>query len=95
MARQPNIQRPIKLTTTLPEDIRGKLDLHLFSDAEGRVPKGAYQGFLIERIKDFFENVATLDLAEYLEGIPPGVYTIHTRRSTLDLLIKALESKHD
>ena len=54
MTRQPNVIRPIKLTTTLPEDVRAKLDLHLYSEAEGRVPKGAIQAFLIERIREYF-----------------------------------------
>ena len=62
--RQPDIIRPVKLTTTLPEDIRAQLDIHLFSDLEGRVPKGAYQQFFIERIREFFGS-RTLNLADY------------------------------
>lgn len=54
MSRPPNIQRPIKLTTTIPEDLRVQLDLHLFSEVEGRVPQGAYQTFLCDRIREFF-----------------------------------------
>lgn len=56
MARQPDILRPIRLHTTFPEDIRAKLDLYLYSEAEGRVPKGAYQRFIIERIRQFFSR---------------------------------------
>lgn len=52
--RHPNIIRPIKLTTTIPEDLRLKLDLYLFSDVEGRIPKGAYQDFICARIREFF-----------------------------------------
>ena len=48
------IIRPTRLETSLPEDIRAKLDLHLYSEVEGRVPFGAYQRFLIERIQEFF-----------------------------------------
>ncbi len=61
MSRPPNILRPIKLTTTLPEDIHAKLTLYLYSEAEGRVPAGAYQRFLVDRITEFFsrrENVS-------------------------------------
>jgi hypothetical protein len=54
--RQPNILRPIKLTTTLPEDIHGRLTLYLYSEAEGRVPKGSYQKFIVERINEFFSK---------------------------------------
>lgn len=53
--RPPNIMRPVKLTTYLPEDLRAKLDLHLFSPVEGRVPHGAYSNFLADRVKDFFD----------------------------------------
>ena len=61
--RRPDVIRPIKLTTTLPEDIRGRLDLHLYSELEDRVPKGAYQRFLIERIQEFFDS-RPLDIGE-------------------------------
>lgn len=53
--RPPNIMRPVQLTTTLPEDLRAKLDLHLYSTVEGRVPHGAYSRFLAERIREFFD----------------------------------------
>lgn len=54
--RRPNVIRPIKLNISLPEDIRAKLDLYLYSEAEGRVPMGAYQRFFIERINEFFSS---------------------------------------
>jgi hypothetical protein len=54
MTGRPLILRPIKLTTTLPEDVYAKLKLYLYSDIEGRVPKGAIQRFLIARINEFF-----------------------------------------
>jgi hypothetical protein len=56
VSRRPNIIRPIKLNTTFPEDIRAKLELHLFSTVEQRVPKGAIQKFLCERITEFFSQ---------------------------------------
>lgn len=52
--RRPSIIRPVPLTTAFPEDIRAKLDLYLWSESEQRVPKGAYQKFLVERIRAFF-----------------------------------------
>ena len=54
MPRRPAITPNIRLGTTLPAEIRAKLDLYLFSEVEGRVPKGAYQAFIIERIVEFF-----------------------------------------
>lgn len=62
--RQPNIIRSIKLTTALPEDLKTKLDLFLYSELEGRIPKGAHQRFFVERIQDFF-NTQSLDLSPY------------------------------
>lgn len=52
MARQPNILRPTKLTMHLPEDVRAKLDLYLWSDVEGKVPKGAYSRFFTQLINE-------------------------------------------
>lgn len=57
--KPPKIIRPIRLHTTLPEDIRAKLDLHLYSEVEGRVPFGAYQKFILERIAEFFGGERT------------------------------------
>jgi hypothetical protein len=58
MPRPANIIRPVKLTTTFPEDVMTRLELHLFSDVEGRVPHGAYQQFLCDRIREFFDSRA-------------------------------------
>jgi hypothetical protein len=54
MPRRPNIDRPTRLELKLPESLRAKLDLHLFSEVEGRVPKGGYQAFFEQRIREFF-----------------------------------------
>lgn len=85
--RQPDVIRPIKLTTTLPEDVRAKLDLHLWSDLEARVPKGAYQRFFIDRIRDFFDT-RQVDLAEYLPI--PGPANVRGSPATIELLTHIL-----
>jgi hypothetical protein len=54
MTGRPLIIRPTRLETSIPEDLRAKLDLHLMSPLEGRVPKGAYQAFILELMRDFF-----------------------------------------
>jgi hypothetical protein len=56
MSGKPKLMRPIKLSTTLPEDIHARLMLHLFSPSEGKIPKGAIQQFLVERISEFFSQ---------------------------------------
>lgn len=57
MPRPPNIVRPIKLKTSLPEDLRTWLDLHLWSDTEGRVPHGAYQRLIERLLREYKEKV--------------------------------------
>jgi hypothetical protein len=85
MPRRPAVDRPIQLTTTLPESVRALLDLHLWSEVEGRVPKGAYQAFLLERIREHFDW-QSLDLAPFgLEGFVRGP------RDSIDALIRKLE----
>jgi hypothetical protein len=91
--RQPDILRPIKLTTTLPEDIRAKLDLHLFSDLEGRIPKGAYQAFFIDRIQEFFDS-RSLDLAKYLPGLPTSAI-VRGSAAAISILDKLLTQGAD
>lgn len=56
MNRKRHVLRPIKLTTTLPENVWTKLNLHLYSQVEGRVPQGAIQSFLVSRINEFFDE---------------------------------------
>lgn len=57
--RPPKILRPIKMTLYLPEDLKAKLELHLFSAVEGRVPHGAYSTFIADRTREFFDASRT------------------------------------
>lgn len=66
------VDRPVRLITTFPESVRALLDLALYSEVEGRVPKGAYQTFLVARVKEHFEW-QSLDLTPFgLEGFVRG-----------------------
>ncbi len=56
MSRPPNIIPSVALKLKLPEDLRGKLDLYLYSPSEGAVPRGAYQRFFVERLTEFFNR---------------------------------------
>jgi hypothetical protein len=38
--------RPTYLNLSIPEDLRSRLDLRLYSPLEGRVPHGAYAEFI-------------------------------------------------
>lgn len=70
MARPPNIRRPVSIHTHLPEDVWTRLSLHLLSDAQGKVPRGAYSAFLEERISEFFDT-AILDIGPWLDASGP------------------------
>lgn len=61
MPRPRNIVRQLPLNVHLPEDIRTRLDLHLFSELEGRVPMGAYQRFLTQLLSDYFNRKDSKD----------------------------------
>lgn len=65
MPRRPELIPRTRLETKIPEDIRARLDLFLYSELEQRVPQGAYQTFFLDRIREFFDW-GTLDLGEGL-----------------------------
>lgn len=67
MPRQPNIIPPTQLRTSLPADLRARLDLHLWSDSEGRVPVGAYQRLLVALLSDYLNRA---DAAQRTEVEP-------------------------
>lgn len=54
MPRRPNLDRPSKINLALPESLRTRLDLLLFSELEGCVPRGKYQEFFVERLTEYF-----------------------------------------
>ena len=62
MSRRPNIERPIKLEISLPESLRGRLDLFLWSPTEGRVPKGAYSALIVQLLKDYLHLLESKDV---------------------------------
>lgn len=88
MPRRPNLDRPVKLTLSLPETWRAKLDLMLFSELEGRVPKGKYQEFFMERLQEFFGS-RSLNLEPY--GFPAG-FVIRGNKDIIDNLEKKFQS---
>lgn len=59
-----------ELHITLPQDVKGRLSLALWSELEQRVPFGAYNNFFKERVREYFER-GSLDLAPFLD-CPPG-----------------------
>lgn len=87
--RKPAPEPSVPLDLRLPESVRTRLDIHLYSQLEQRVPKGAYQRFFIERINEFLEW-GSLDLAPYT-GQVAGTQIVRARKSTIEELRKLLE----
>jgi hypothetical protein len=58
-----------RINLHLPEDVRGRLDLHLVSESTQKVPQGAYQRFFTERVHEYFEW-GSIDLAAYISTLP-------------------------
>lgn len=71
MPRPRNAIPTEQINLTLPQDVKGRLDLHLVSESTAKIPQGAYQRFFLERIYEFFEW-GSLDLAAYVVGLPAG-----------------------
>lgn len=51
MPRLKAIEPTTKVTVYLPASFKASLDLHLFSEVEGRVPHGARQAFVFAAIR--------------------------------------------
>lgn len=75
--------------TTLPAELATRLEIFLWSESEGRVPKGALQTFLIQRIREYFET-RQMDLSPYL-GSLPGEYVLSGNEATISRLIHHLQ----
>lgn len=54
MAKPKKVIRSIQKNIAIPEDLVAYMDLHLYSDLEGRVPFGAYSTFVSQLIREFF-----------------------------------------
>lgn len=89
MPRKAEVDRPIRIETTLPTSEYSRLMLHLHSDLEGKVPKGAFQTWLRERIAEFF-NSKRLDLAPY--GMPQG-FVVFGSKDVIETLQKFLSQQ--
>lgn len=90
--RRPHIERPSRLEVSLPEDLRTRLDLILFSTLEGRVPHGSYSTFFQARLREFFDTQA-LDLGPYVAALP-GEHVVRASPTTIAALEVALKEKH-
>jgi hypothetical protein len=93
MARRPSVIPTVRLHTALPLDVRAKLDLFLYSEVEGKVPKDAISHFLAERIREFFEWKG-MDLGPFI-GELPGIHIIRGSPFTISKLEEVLKDGSD
>lgn len=91
MPRPKNIVPTQVLNTALPIDAYTMLSTFLFSEAEGRVPVGAYSNFLAARIREYF-TLRQLDLAP-LVGSPPGAFFVSGTPEAIHQLVEAFKEK--
>lgn len=54
MPRPRKVIRPVERSISLPEDLNARIELHLFSDVEGRVPHGAFSRFMEGLARQYF-----------------------------------------
>lgn len=90
MSRPRRVIRPTSLEVSIPETIRGRLDLFLFSEVEGRVPLGAYSRLVTRLLSEFFEG-EELPLSPYVPAAPHGT-SVHGSKHAIGLLEKHLEA---
>ena len=56
MARPKKTIRTVSIHVSLPEDLAAKIQLHLFSEVEGKVPFGAQAEFFTGLVKAHFDS---------------------------------------
>lgn len=91
MPRPKNAIPVIEKTISLPEDLVAAVDLELFSEVEGKVPFGAWKGFLSRLVKEYFQrNQRAAELAKKLEilALEPDLEVRHLEmdKALLDYL---------
>lgn len=75
----------------LPADLKTRAELLLYSEVEGRVPKGAWQGLITKLLREYFDH-KPLDLSPFLDAMP-GVHVITGPVHTLSALLIHLEKE--
>lgn len=87
--RRPKVERPTRLEIAIPEMLRTRLDLILYSTLEERVPLGKYSEFFAARLVEFFDTQA-LDLGPYTSALP-GEHVVRGSPTTIAALEAALK----
>lgn len=85
MSRRKHLDPPVEICLSIPESLRAWLEVHLWSDVDGRVPAGAYTRFLQARIEEY-QTWKDLDLHPL--GFPQGFFIRGPEE-----MVKELEAK--
>jgi hypothetical protein len=69
MGRPRKTTIPVRVGFVLPTDLADRVDTHLKSELEGRVPHGAKSQFLEQLVREFFQKLdgELSDIQESLE----------------------------
>ena len=89
--RPPSIRKSSPLEVSLDEELRTRLDIKLWSEAEQRVPKGAYKTYF-DRLVARDLSDAVLDLAPFA-GTAPGEATIRGSASAIAIITALLKGE--
>ena len=90
--RKPLVHPTRSLHIHIDAKLAEAIDSRLFSEAEQRVPKGAYQGFITEAVVRLLRQLP-LDLSPYADGAMPSEHVVYAFPGTRDLLQTLLERK--
>lgn len=93
MPARKNLIPSAHLHLRMREDLRAQLDLLLFSEVEGRVPKDGYKSFFEARVSEFL-NSRQLDLAPWAD-VAPGTLLIRGSPEAVRVLQKTLNELGD
>lgn len=88
MTRRSNVIPSHRLSLWVPEDLKARLDLALFSDLEGKVPFGAYTTFYSELLRARLDTIE-LDLSPFT-GTQPGALVVRGSPGAIDKLKELL-----
>lgn len=91
MGRVKNAIASDALLVRLPAEEAAMLRLHLHSELEGRIPRGAFRDFFAARIREYFK-AETLDLSPYL-GLPPCSALVRCAPETAELIRMKMEKR--
>ena len=91
MPRRPSPVPLEHIHCTVPAAEKQRVELLLYSTAEQRVPQGAWQQFILERLREFFDY-ETLDLAPY--GFPAGFF-VRAPKGMIEVIRQRLEESEN